>query len=90
MNIYPSNEGCVNTPPFYMGSRNPVRKRWNPVELQFRHVEIGCMTMSLEEQTEKGDSRDSRASWIDNWDLSNVLGVADFKHLGFQPFRDKI
>ena len=70
---------------FCMGSRNPVRKRWNPVELQFRHVEIGCMTMSLEEQTEKGDSRTfCRASWIDNWDLSNVLGVADFKHLGFQ------
>lgn len=23
-----------------MGSRNPVGKKWNPVELQLRHVEI--------------------------------------------------
>ena len=75
---------------FYMGSRKPVRKRWNPVELQFRHVEIGCMTVSLEEQTEKRDSRTFyRASWTDNWDLrlspgSSVLGVAGLKHLGFQ------
>ena len=48
------------------------------------------MTVSLEEQTEKRDSRTLyRASWTDNWDLrlspgSSVLGVADFKHLGFQ------